>query len=251
METLGDLVADARDGDGSLFASSERTAPYSYADFAINVWKTGNLLRHYGVREGTRVAVVVGPKAPTADDEPGWLGGTPDPILAVLAAAVDGAVVDPAPPTSVDAKAMIAPNDWVARYELAPGTKALAYGGPPEDPTVAHLEREAWSENPLAPPADLDPDDPVLAADRTYTHGELLAGADRVVDEYDLTATDEVTIAAPLTEPGTLVAGVLAPMRAGATILLGADQSGTVTVGDGAATGARVIDPESVFDGSH
>jgi hypothetical protein len=247
MQVLGDLVADARERQDALFESSERAAPYSYADFAVNVWKSGNLLRHYGVREGARVAVVTGPKAPTGDDEPGWLGGTPDPVLAVLAAAVDGAVVDPDPPAAVDAKVLIAPNDWLGRYELGPGTKAVAYGGPPEDPTVAHLEREAWSENPLAPPAEVAPDDPVLAADRTYTHGDLLTASRRVVEEHELTEDDEVTIDAPMTKPGTLVAGLIAPMRVGASILLGPDRSGTVAVGDDEPAAGRVIDPADVF----
>ena len=247
MQVLGDLVADARERQDALFESSERAAPYSYADFAVNVWKSGNLLRHYGVREGARVAVVVGPKAPTEGDEAGWLGGTPDPILAVLAAAVDGAVVDVDPPGAVDAKVMIAPNAWLGRYELGPGTKAVAYGGPPEDPTVAHLEREAWSENPLAPPAEVAPDDPVLAADRTYTHGDLLAASRRVVEEYDLDEDDAVTIDAPLTAPGTLVAGVIAPMRVGASVLLGPDRTGTVAVGGENADAERVIEPGDVF----
>jgi len=246
MQVLGDLVAEARERDGPLFESSERAAPYSYSDFAITVWKTGNLLRHYGVREGARVAVVAGPKAPTADDQPGWLGATPDPVVAFLAGAVDGAVVDMDPPAAVDAKVMIAPNDWLADYSLGPGTKALAYGGPPEDPTVAHLEREAWSENPLEPPAEVGPSDPVLAADQTYSHGDLLAASRRVVAESDLTGDDEIVLRAPLTKPGTIVAGVLAPMRIGATVVIGDGATGTVAVGDNGPE-EQVIDPDAVL----
>lgn len=247
MQVLGDLVADARERDGPLFESSERAAPYSYADFATNVWKTGNLLRHYGVREGARVAVAVGPKAPDDGDEPGWLGDTPDPVLAVLAAAVDGAILDPDPPGAVDATVLIAPNDWIDDYALGPGTKALAYGGPPEEPTVAHLEREAWSENPLEPPADVGPGDPVLAADETYSHGDLLAASRRVVAEESLDEGDAVVIRAPLTDPGALVAGVIAPMRVGASVLLGEEQTGTVAVGGDDAPEERVIDPGAVL----
>jgi len=246
MQVLGDLVAEARERDGPLFESTERAAPYSYADFAVTVWKTGNLLRHYGVRAGARVAVVAGPKAPTEDDQPGWLGGTPDPIMAFLAGATDGAVVDLDPPAAVDAKVLIAPNDWLADYELGPGTKALAYGGPPEDPTVAHLEREAWSENPLEPPAEVAPEDPVLAADQTYSHGDLLAASREVVEEYDLTTDDEFVLRAPLTNPGTVVAGVLAPMRVGATVLLGPEAVGTVAIG-GDGPEERVVDPATIL----
>jgi len=246
MQVLGDLVADARQRDGPLFESNERAAPYSYADFAVNVWKTGNLLRHYGVREGARVAVVVGPKAPTDEDRPGWLAGTPDSVVAVLAAMVDGAVVDPDPPGAVDAKVLIAPDAWMDEYERGPGTKAIAYGGPPEDPTVAHLEREAWSENPLEPPAEVEPGDPALAADRTYSHGDLLAASREVVEEYELTADDEFVLRAPLTDPGTIVAGVIAPMQVGATVLLGPDPVGTVAIGDDGPE-ERVVDLDAVL----
>ena len=91
------------------------------------------------------------------------------------------------------------------------------------------------------------PDDPVLAADRTYTHGDLLTASRRVVEEYGLTEEDAVTIGAPLTNPGTLVAGVIAPMRVGASVLLGPGQSGTVAVGDDESAPDRVIDPDGVL----
>ncbi|WP_135302314.1 hypothetical protein [Haloarcula amylovorans] len=238
MQTLADLVADARGRDGVLFSAPERTAPYSYGDFCTNVWKGGNLMRHYGVREGTRVAVVVGPKNPTDADEPGYLRDAPDALLAFLAATLDGAVVDMDPPDAVDATALVAPATWLECYELAPGTKALSYGGPIDDPTVAQFERELWSENPLAPPADVGPEDDALAAERTYTHGELLAASERVAADDDIDETTTVALRAPVTTAGALVAGLLAPMRVGATVLFGGDddEPGDVAVaGEGRA----------------
>ncbi|MBX0321738.1 hypothetical protein EGH21_01710 [Halomicroarcula sp. F13] len=223
MQVLGDLVADGRGREGPLFTAPERTAPYSYRDFCTNVWKGGNLMRHYGVRHGTRVAVVAGPKDPVDGDEPGYLGDAPDPLLAVLAATLDGAIVDVDPPSAVDATALVAPAAWLDRYELGPGTKALAYGGPSDDPTVAQFERELWSENPLQPPGDVAPDDPALAGTETYTHGDLLAASERVVADYDLDGDTEVALRAPVTTAGAIVAGLLAPMRAGATVLLGGE----------------------------
>ena len=130
MQLLSELVAAGRERDGVLFSTPERSAPYSYRDFCTNVWKGGNLMRHYGVREAMAVAVVVGPKNPTDGDEPGYLRDCPDGLLAVLAATLYGAVVDLAPGTDIDATAFVAPAAWLDRYELAPGTKALAYGGP-------------------------------------------------------------------------------------------------------------------------
>ncbi|MFC7077516.1 hypothetical protein [Haloarcula halophila] len=249
MQTLGDLVAAAREREGVLFTAPERSAPYSYTDFGTNVWKGGNLLRHYGVREGMRVAVVVGPKNPTEGDEPGYLREAPDAVLAFLAAALDGAVVDVDPPGAVDATALVAPAAWLDRYELGPGTKALAYGGPSDDPTVAQFERELWSENPLAPPAELAPDDPVLAADETYTHGALLAASERVAADSDIDEGTTVALRAPITTAGALVAGVLAPMRAGGTVMLGRDSDEVADVAvavDESVPEERVIRPADV-----
>ena len=231
MQTLSDLVAEARTRDGVLFTTPERSAPYSYRDFCTNVWKGGNLLRHYGVREGMTVAVVVGPKDPTETDIPGHLRDCPDGLLATLAAALDGAVADLTPGTAVDATALVAPAAWLDRYDLAPGTKALAYGGPSEDPTVAGFERELWSENPLQPPGDVGPDDPALAdGDSTYTHAELLAASERVVDDYGIDAETTVAFRAPVTSAGAVVAGLLAPLRAGATVRFGGGAAGDVAV---------------------
>ncbi|WP_225334003.1 hypothetical protein [Halomicrobium urmianum] len=247
MQVLGDLVAEAREREGALFRAAERSAPYSYADFATNVWKTGNLLRHYGVREGARVAVVAGPKDPDDGDEPGWLGPEPTPLQVFLGAALDGAVVDLDPPGAVDATAFVAPAAWLDRYERGPGTKTLAYGGPTEDPTVAQLEREAWSENPLQPPGEVAPDDHALAADELYSHGELLAASRRVAADHDIDEDDAVAIRAPVTGAGAVVAGLLAPMRAGATVVLGDEAEGTVAVAAGDAPEGRTIAPESVL----
>jgi hypothetical protein len=231
MQLLSELVAAGRERDGVLFTTPERSAPYSYHDFCTNVWKGGNLMRHYGVREGMAVTVVVGPKNPTDGDEPGYLRDCPDGLLAILAATLDGAVADIAPGTSVDATALVAPATWLDRYELAPGTKALAYGGPSEDPTVAGFERELWSENPLQPPGERGPDDPALRdADGTYSHGDLLAASERVVEAYDIDDETTVALRAPVTSAGAVVAGVLAPLRAGATVRFGDGTASDVAV---------------------
>jgi len=231
MQTLSELVAAGRERDGVLFSTPNRSAPYSYRDFCTNVWKGGNLMRHYGVREGMAVAVVVGPKNPTEGDDPGDLRDCPDGLLAILAATLDGAVADVAPGPEVDATALVAPAVWLDRYELAPGTKALAYGGPSDDPTVAGFERELWSENPLQPPGERGPEDPALRdADGTYSHGELLAASERVVDEYAIDAETTVAVRAPVVSSGAVVAGLLAPLRAGATVRFGDDSASDVAV---------------------
>lgn len=245
MQVLGDLVAAGREREGVVFSTPERSAPYSYREFCTNVWKAGNLMRHYGVREGTRVAVVVGPKNPTDGDEAGYLFDGPDGVLALLAATVDGAVVRLDPPSDIDATALVAPAAWLDRYTLAPGTKALAYGGPSEDPTVANFERELWSENPLHPPGEVAPTDTALAdGDGTYTHEAVLAAGERVVDDFGIDGETTVALRAPLTTVGAVVAGVVAPMQAGATVVFGADVTGDVAVApDHSGSEKRVVRP--------
>jgi hypothetical protein len=248
MQTLGDLVAEGRTRDGTLFSTPERAAPYSYHDFCTNVWKGGNLMRHYGVRAGMAVAVVVGPKNPEAGAEVGYLVDAPDGLLGAFAATMNGAVADFTPDAEVDGRALVAPAAWLDRYTLPPGTKALAYGGPSEDPTVAQFERELWSENPLQPPGELAPEDPAVAdAEGTYTHADLLAASAQVVEEFGIDSETTVALRAPLTTVGAFVAGVVAPMRVGATVVFGTDVSGDVAVAtDDSGPEKRVIRPAAV-----
>lgn len=250
MDTLAEVLARGREREGTVLEAPGRSAPHSYREFAANAWKAGNLLRHYGVRPGTRVALVVGPKRP-AGDEVGRLGTAADPLLALFGAAAAGAAVDVTPETRVEARALVAPAAWLDRYEAVPGCSTLAYGGPPDRPEIAHFERERWSENATEPPGSVAPADPVLrAGDSEYTHAALLAAARGVVDDHALEPGDIVAVDAPLTSAGTVAAGVVAPLLAGATIRpvrdgAGSSGSGAVyTVGtDG---GSGTLDPSSV-----
>jgi len=249
MQVLHELVAAGRERDGVIFSTPERSAPYSYRDFCTNVWKGGNLMRHYGVREGTQVAIVVGPKNPADGDEPGYLRDCPDGLLALLSATLDGATAVLDPPADIESTALVAPAAWLDRYELAPGTKALAYGGPSDDPTVAGFERELWSENPLQPPGEVGPDDDALQdADGSYSHSELLAASERVVDEHDIDEETTVALRAPVTTAGTVVAGLLAPMRAGATVRFGDDGASDIAVATGEDVPEnRVVRPDDIL----
>jgi acyl-CoA synthetase (AMP-forming)/AMP-acid ligase II len=243
MHTLLDLVAQARERDGVLVTAGDRAAPFTYRDFCTNVWKMGNVLSHYGVRAGARVALAVGPTAPAASADAGWLGSSPTPIQTLLATTLDGAVVDPDPVAAVDATVLVAPTGWIDRYELGPGTKPIGYGEPPDDPRIAHLEEEAWSENPTAPPESVSAGTDALATGALHSHGDLLAASRRVVAEHDLREADTVAIDAPLSHAGTLVAGVIAPMRVGAKIAL-VPESATVTVAPTDAGATPTITPD-------
>ena len=60
MATLKTLVADSREFEGPVVQIPTRKTPYTYSDFAPNVWKSGNLLGHYGVHPGAEVTVQIG-----------------------------------------------------------------------------------------------------------------------------------------------------------------------------------------------
>ena len=240
-ETLKELIAAAKDREGTVLDAAERSAPYSYREFATNCFKAGNLLGHYGVHPGATVTVAVGPKEAPGDggaddgetsdggsgeDAIGFLGAA-EPLLAILGGASVGATVDVTPAEPVESRALVAPA-W-RPSETAPRCSTLAYGGPPEDPAVAHFEAELWSENPTAPPEPVAATDPALRADgESYSHETLLAVAGDVVADHGLDETSRVLLSASLTDPGALVAGVLAPLSVGATVVLpdGADDGG-------------------------
>jgi hypothetical protein len=230
METLKDLVAAGRERDGTALDVAGRPAPYSYDKFCTNAWKAGNLLGHYGVHSLGELAVVVGPKS---GDGPVGTVDAAEPLLALLGGTLLGATVDVRPASPVETRTIVTPAG-VTGYEIPPECTHLAYGGPPEEPSVIHFEREAWSENPIEPPEPVASDDGALRADGvTYTHESVLDGVTAVVEQFDLDSDDRVVLAADATEPGALVAGVLAPLSVGATVQIPAtNASGTLATGD-------------------
>jgi hypothetical protein len=231
-DVTGDLVArDRRTDDPLVRFDAGKTDLYTSHKFCTDAWKAANRFRYDGLGPGTTVGI--------ADDP------VPPALLSFFGAALLGATARFAPPTETDVRLLVASAGDADAWDLPPGSTRIAYDGPPEDPAVAHFERDIWSENPTMPPAEPEPDDPVLAtADETFAHETLLTAAERVVAEYDLTAEDSVAVRASLTEPGTVVAGLLAPLAVGAAVFLpGVEESGTVAVGVGDAPEPRTIDP--------
>ncbi|WP_135662610.1 hypothetical protein [Halorhabdus rudnickae] len=245
-EVLGDLVAPARRTDAVSYRHAEEPARLQrYDSLCTTAWQTANLMRLYGVHAGATVGIVDAPKHPDggpptdmrgpSTDAPGDRGsGTPIPevITAFLGASLLGAVVRFDPHQSFDGSALLCPAAWTGDYELSPGCTVLAYGGPPTDSSVVHFESEVWSETPIAPPESVSPTAPVLAADKhTFDHATLLGAATDVVDEHGVAEGDAVAIDASFARPGTVVAGVIAPLLVGGSIQVG---GGDVThrVGD-------------------
>ncbi|UPV73138.1 hypothetical protein M0R89_11325 [Halorussus limi] len=251
MDRLGDLVArERRSGDAALVAPRENRT-YDYHRFCTTAWKTGNFWRRRGVHAEAGVAV--------ADDP------EPEAVFSFLGAALLGARTRFGPPDArggeaadFDARVVVAPRDEIAGYEVPPGCQRVGYGGPPDDPAIAHFERDVWSENPAFPETPVDPESVALVADegrdgaddrpvREFSHADLLAAAREVADEWGLEPGDEVAVRAPLSNPGTVVAGVVAPLFAGAAVLFPDDDAtGDFAVGSNDAPEEAVVRPADV-----
>lgn len=236
MDVLGDLVARERRRKEPLVHSAA-SQPYTAHKFCTDAWKTASLFRYHGVGPGRPVAI--------ADE------ARPQTLLALFGAALLGSSARFGLPTD-DAdgpRLLVGDAADLDDMEPTPGTKRVGYDGPPDDPDVVHFERDIWSENPTMPPATVTPEQTVLDAESgSYTHEELLAVTDWVVAEFELSADDAVAIRAQLTNPGTVVAGVLAPLAVDAEIVLpGSANSGTFAVAaTDETTAGRRIDPGQV-----
>lgn len=246
-DVLGDLVGGSCRNDAVAYRHLDEPArSHTYDSFCTSTWQTANLLRFYGVHEGSAVGIVDAPKAPdderttTAERRPGT--PIPEVLFALFGTAMQGGVVTFDPNVrAFEGGALLCPATWAEDVQVGEGCSVLAYGGPPTDPKVVHFEAEVWSETPIEPPETIDPDAPVLATHAgTYTHAELLTRARSFVDEVGLTAGDAVSIEAPLTHPGTVVGGIVAPLLTGGTLLVGSGDP-TLTIG------ARDVSPEAVI----
>ena len=230
MDVIGGLVARERRGDALALRTDGRAGSYSYDKLRTNAWKAGNLLRHYGVRGDATVAVDPGASL------------SPQPLTAALGAGLLGATVRFDPPESVRTRALVAPADRVDAYDPGPGTSVLAYGDVPGAATARHFEAELWSENPNAPPDEVDPEGALLAGERAVTQREALAAAERVARETPIESGDLVAPRAPLSDPAAVIAGVLAPLSAGGAVLLDESSTGDVGVGTDVPE-PRAVDP--------
>ncbi|ELZ34555.1 hypothetical protein C474_02581 [Halogeometricum pallidum JCM 14848] len=230
---LGDLVARDRRTSAPALRADDAGRSYSYYDFVTTTYKAGNVLRYLGVRGGETVAVAPDP--------------LPEPALTLYGAAQLSAAttfrLDPADPP----RATLVGVEREPEFDLPPGRKLAVYGGPPERPSTTHWEQEVWSENPAVHPATVAPEDAVLRADgRTYSHGELLDAAASVVDAAGIQAGEEVVVRDSLERPGTVVAGLVAPILVGAVVVFpGPDTVGDVAVGEGPE--GRSVAPEDAL----
>ncbi|WP_254863232.1 hypothetical protein [Halovivax gelatinilyticus] len=207
----GLLTRKSRSDRPSLVDGSGRS--YDRHWVCTTAWKAGNFLRHTGVRRGVTVGVG---------------GGGPLAILSFLGTALLEGRTWFDPPESLDGgssvRTLVAPADELDRYDLSAGAQRVAYGGEPPAPEVHHLDAGLWSENPSFPPVDIDPGAPLVGPtdrdDASVTHGEAMNSARTVVEEWGVEAGTHVGVDAPLSDPRTVVAGVLAPLVADGVIVL-------------------------------
>ncbi|PSP57340.1 hypothetical protein BRC72_09960 [Halobacteriales archaeon QH_7_66_36] len=232
-ETLRDVLARDRRTDASALVDAAADREYDYRRCLTTAWKAGLFFRNEGVRGGMRVGVAGDP--------------IPESVLSFLGAGLLGAVVEFDTAADEQTKALVVPTERLDEFDAPPETRRVGYGTEPDDPEVAYWERDVWSENPTLPPDRVAPDAPLLAADgRTYSHGELLRAARQVAREHDLTTDDTVAVRGPLTHPGVVAAGILAPLAAGATALL-PDATTTADLGVGDGPEDVTVDPDAVL----
>lgn len=211
MDTLADVVESLDDPDRPA-VRAERT--HDARETRSRVYRTGNALRHRGVRVDAGVAVLDSPE--------------PAALHAFLGAALLGAAVEFGPDPVVEARVLAGPTGELGAYDLPRGGQRVGWGEPPADPSWMHFERDVWSENPAFPEPDATPDTELLAG---WTHGEVVTAAEEVATELD--EGDAMTVRAPLSHPGTVVAGVVAPLLAGASVVLPPEGGeGTVAVAE-------------------
>ena len=223
-----DLVEDA--AEGVVLEAPPRE--YTRRQFLTNIWKTGNYLRTLGVNEDSLVAITADP--------------TPETLLSFFGASLLDARVRFAPPADVDARVVVGPTDRLHGFELPPGGQYLGYGTAPDDPAWSYFERDVWSENPAFPDVDHDTTRPLLETEREQYDAEAVVESAQSL-AAELEPDDQVALRVPLETPGTIVAGILAPLSADATILLPTDdETGTVAVTAGDAPEPRRIIPDQV-----
>ncbi|MFB6111985.1 MAG: AMP-binding protein [Halobacteriaceae archaeon] len=238
MDVIGDLVQRSRAGEHdermALRASGDPPSRYTYAEFRTTARKTGNYLSHHGV----------GPERPVGvpDDRAAEL------VLTLYGAALLGAPLIVEPADAPELAALVAPTQALEASTVSPGTARIGYGERPDQPDATLFGRAVWSENPGFPPTTVAPDQPILqGAFGSVSHRSLVAAGRRAADHLSIEAGEDVAVRATLTEPGTIAAGLVAPILEGATIVFpGTDEKADIAVVSGDAPEKRRIDPRTV-----
>jgi len=248
MEVVGDLLARERRSDRPALVIGDGRER-SYHELITNAYKAGNVLRYHGVGEGRTVAVAPLPDLP--------------PVLAFLGAAQLGAATRFAPDVGAAAgdRLLLVPAAQQAASDPDPGTILAVFGGDPADAETISWEESVWSENPAFPPTDFDLSTPLLVYDgETVSHGAALAAAAEAVERHGLDADSRVVVRSSLANPGTVAAGLLAPLSVGGVAVLpelgastpvDAEARGDLAVTGDTAPESTTLDPDSIPISEH
>lgn len=232
MDVLGDLAVREQWSRTPAVRAPGRV--YTHHDLYTSVRKVATFFAYFGAGSGGHV-----------DIEP---EAQPETVLALLGATRVGAVANLTP--TGEGQIIVTPADKEDQYELAPGQNGIVYDGYPNSPGFVEWELDVWDGSARTGPRleTARGDAALRTKDRTYSHGELLDAADRVIEEYDVDEDTEVAIRAPMGNPGTIAAGVVAPLKVGGTVVFPAtDDLGDIGVGFGVAEPVEV-DPTTVFE---
>ncbi|CCC40766.1 acyl-CoA synthetase family protein [Haloquadratum walsbyi] len=220
---IGDIMDRNRRNGTIALRADAADRYYTYRDFITTSYKSGNVIRYLGGRSGDEMLLVPDP--------------LPEPVLAFYGAAQLGIAtrfdktVQLNHSTEELPRVVLAPSTQEEAYELPPGHNLAVYGDSPTETETTHWETEVWSENPAIHPTSVAPSDIALNADKqTYTHEELITAAVRVVDRVNITPGADVVVRESLMNPHVVVAGLIAPLLAGATIVF-PDETTTGEIG--------------------
>ncbi|MFB6113005.1 MAG: hypothetical protein ABEJ58_02740 [Halodesulfurarchaeum sp.] len=202
---------------------------YSGERFRRMSYKTGNLLRHRGVHEGSVVSVL--------DVD------APETVFTIMGAGLLGATVHVGTDPMEEAGVVVGPTSSLPSAELPPGATPIGFGTAPSDPSWVFFERQAWSENPSFPDTDSRADVPFLSNEVTLTQRTVVDTASSVSASFDRETV--LAVRDSFSNPGTVVSGVVAPLQADATILLpDGETTGTVAVASDSCPEPERLDPD-------
>jgi non-ribosomal peptide synthetase component F len=238
IEVVGDLVASERvqPNTENVALRSDRPSGgrYTYAEFARTARKTGNYLAHHHVEAGRPVGVAGDPRSPA--------------LLTLFGAALLGGAVQFEPPTRTAVACLVVPHDRLDEWRVDPGTARVAYGNRPEDPDVRQFGRVVSSENAGFPPTSVAPETAILpTGEGSISHSSLLETARACRETARIESGTAVVLRTSLEDPGAIAGGIIAPLLAGATVVL----PGESTAGDIAVTGGDAPEGETIDPSAH
>lgn len=234
MKTLEELLAGVDYGDAvALRAPGRGEQVYTYERFQECVYELSTVFADHDIEDGSRIAL--------ASDH------SASAVFAFYATAVIGGATWIGAPRKIKAHAAVAPTEQVTGYTLPEGALRVGYGSKPDDDSVVHFERAIWKADGRPPDAGVLPGTKVITdGEWQYSHRNLLKAGMEVADRLDENTT--VTVRAPLSDPRTVAAALVAPLLVGGTVRFpaDADPAGDVAVTDDTAPEPRAIPVQSV-----